>query len=190
MARSGQSDWPIRAMSLGLQRRFARDMRTTTDTLRFDARLNGPPHSLDGGFACGASAGIRGDTASVGILRPVPLEEPLEVLVDLDGESAEVTDSSNRLLATATKLDPFTMIAPVRPRFGDAEEARAATHSTVRATWCAASRWTRRNPWPLKNHRDVVAPLRPARACTARGVGSHGPSADSADDTTTTGRTT
>jgi hypothetical protein len=126
MARSGQSDWHIRAMSLGLQRRFARDMRTTTDTLRFDARLNGPPHSLDGGFACGASAGIRGDTASVGILRPVPLEEPLEVLVDLDGESAEVTDSSNRLLATATKLDPFT-IARGRPWFGDAEDARAAT---------------------------------------------------------------
>ena len=166
-------------MSRRRQRRFARDMRTTTDTLRFDARFNGPPRSVNGGFACGAIAETLGGTASVRLIRPVPLEEPLEVGVALDGQSAEVTDSGHRLLATATKVDPFTMIPPVRPRFGDAEEARAASplhgarHLLSNCVVCGGQRLDGLGvtPGPLTNRRDVLAaPFVPHERDTAGGV--------------------
>jgi hypothetical protein len=179
MARSGQSDWPIRAMSRRVQRRFAGDMRTTTDTLRFDARFNGPPRSVNGGFASGAIAETLGGTASVRLIRPVPLEESLEVVLDHDGQSAEVTDSSHRLLATATKLDPFTMVPPVTPGFADAEEARAASplhgarHLLSNCVVCGAQRLDGLGvtPGPLKDRRDVLAaPFVPHERDTAGGV--------------------
>jgi hypothetical protein len=154
-------------------------MRTTTDTLRFDARFNGPPRSVNGGFASGAIAETLGGTASVRLIRPVPLEERIEVLVDDDGQSAEVTDSSHRLLATATKLDPFTMIPPVTPRFADAEEARAASplhgarHLLSNCVVCGAQRLDGLGvtPGPLKNRRDVLtAPFVPHERDTVGGV--------------------
>ena len=154
-------------------------MRTTIDTLRFDARFNGPPRSVNGGFACGAIAESLGGTASVRLIRPVPLEEPLELSVDLDGQSAEVTDSGHRLLATATKLDAFTMIPPIRPRFGDAEEARAASpllgarHLLSNCVVCGAQRLDGLGvtPGPLTKHRDVLAaPFVPHERDAAGGV--------------------
>jgi hypothetical protein len=166
-------------MSRRLPQRFAGDMRTTTDTLRFDARFNGPPRSVNGGFACGGIAETLGGTASVRLIRPIPLEEPLEVVVALDGQSAQVTDSGHRLLATATKLDPFTMIPPVRPRFRDAEEARAgsplhgARHLLSNCVVCGAQRpdGLGVTPGPLKVRRDVLAaPFIPHERDTAGGV--------------------
>jgi hypothetical protein len=140
-------------------------MRTTTDTLRFDTRFNGPPHSVNGGFACGAIAEALGGTASVRLIRPVPLEKPLDVSVDLDGNSAEVTDSGHRLLATATKVDPFTMIPPITPSFGEAEDARAASplhglrHLLSNCVVCGAQRVDGLGvtPGPLANRRDLLA---------------------------------
>jgi hypothetical protein len=102
-------------------------MRTTTETLRFPARVNGPPRSANGGFAAGAIAQTLGGTASVRLIRPIPLEEPLDVTRDRDGLSAEVTDAHHKLLARATKVDPFTMTPPVTPEFRDAEDARATS---------------------------------------------------------------
>lgn len=154
-------------------------MRTTTDTLRFDARFNGPPRSVNGGFACGTIADTLGGTASVRLIRPVPLEEPLDVSVDLDGRSAEVTDSGHRLVATATKADPFTMIPPITPRFGDAEAARAASplqgarHLLSNCVVCGTQRLDGLGvtPGPLATRRDVLAaPFVPHERDTTDGV--------------------
>lgn len=166
-------------MSPRVPGRFAGGMRTTTDTLRFDARLNGPPRSVNGGFASAAIAETLGGTASVRLIRPVPLEEPLDVSVAIDGQSAEVADSGHRLLATATRVDPFTMIPPITPRFGDAEEARAASplhgarHLLSNCVVCGAHRADGLGvtPGPLTNRRDVLAaPFVPHERDTADGV--------------------
>ena len=107
--------------------RFAIGMRTTTHTIRLDARLNGPPRSANGGFASGAIAQSMGGTASVRLLRRVPLDTPLDVATDVDGIGAKVTDPDRQLIATVRRVDPFTLIPPVKPSFAQAAAARASS---------------------------------------------------------------
>lgn len=158
---------------------FAGGMTTTTTTLRLDARLNGPPHSANGGFACGMIAQTLGGTASVRLLRPIPLETPLDVDVDVDGLFAEVTDSHQALVAEVKRIDPFTMMPPVRPGFADAEAARAASplqgarHLLSDCVVCGPKRWDGMSvtPGPLVNRRDVLAaPFVPLEHDTTDGV--------------------
>lgn len=95
--------------------------------VRLDARLNGPPRSANGGFACGAIAQAMGGTASVRLVRPVPLETALEVARDGDGISAEVIAPDHQLIAEVRRVDPFTWSPPVKPSFAQAEAARASS---------------------------------------------------------------
>ncbi|WP_166878782.1 hypothetical protein [Salinibacterium sp. ZJ450] len=140
-------------------------MRTTTSTLRLDARLNGPPKSANGGFAAGTIAETLGGTASVRLIRPIPLESPLEVEMDTDGLTASVTDSDHQRVAEVRRVDPFTMIPPVRPSFADAEAARAASplqgarHLLSNCVVCGPERrdGLAVTPGPLANRSDVLA---------------------------------
>ncbi|HYI34721.1 MAG TPA: hypothetical protein VEX88_14770 [Glaciibacter sp.] len=140
-------------------------MKTTTSTLHLDARLNGPPTSANGGFACGTIAQALGGTASVRLIRPIPLGRPLEVNRDVSGPFAEVTDSRHQVVAEARQVDPFMMNPPVKPSFNDAEAARAASplqgarHLLSNCVVCGPERRDGMHvtPGPLANRSDVLA---------------------------------
>lgn len=158
---------------------FAGGMRTATRTISLDARLNGPPRSANGGFASGMIAETLGGTASVRLVRRVPLERALEVEMDADGGFASVTDSNHQLVAEARRVDPFTMIPPIRPSFADAEKARAssplqgARHLLARCVVCGTHRSDGLGvtPGPLDNRRDVLAaPFLPSERDSIDGV--------------------
>jgi hypothetical protein len=173
------SGWPVPGMRRPGLALFAGGMTTTTSTLRLDARLNGPPDSANGGFACGMIAQSLGGTASVRLIRPIPLETPLDVDVDVDGLFADVTDSHHERVAEVRRVNPFTMIPPVKPRFADAEEARAASplhgahHLLSDCVVCGPERRDGLSvtPGPLANRRDVLAaPFVPLERDTTDGV--------------------
>lgn len=140
-------------------------MEITTSTLRLDARLNGPRRSANGGFASGMIAETVGGTASVRLIRPIPLDSPLEVGMDADGFSAEVTDTHHDRVAEVRRVDAFTMIPPVIPGFADAESARAASplqgarHLLSTCVVCGPGRQDglEVTPGPLENRQDVLA---------------------------------
>lgn len=144
---------------------LASGMKTLTSTLSIDARLNGPPRSANGGFACGTIAQRLGGTASVRLLRPIPLETPLQVDVNVDGAFGQVIDSHRQLVAEVRQVDPFTMQPPVKPRFDDAEAARAASplhgarHLLSNCVVCGPERrdGLHVTPGPLADRGDVLA---------------------------------
>jgi hypothetical protein len=154
-------------------------MKTTTSTLRINARLNGPPRRANGGFACGTIAEALGNTVSVRLIRPIPLEAPLELTADTDRAVVQVVDSRHHLVAEVREVDPFTMTPPVRPGFADAEAARAvsplqgARHLLSSCVVCGPERrdGLHVTPGPLANLRDVLAaPFVPLQRDAADGV--------------------
>ncbi|MBX0300432.1 hypothetical protein K2F54_10635 [Cryobacterium sp. 1639] len=154
-------------------------MKTSTRTLQIDARLNGPPRSANGGFACGTIAQALGGTASVRLIRPVPLETPLEVEADVDGLVAQVVDPRHQLVAEVRQVDPFTMSPPVTPGFDDAEAARASSplhgfrHLLSNCVVCGPKRTDGLHvtPGPLATRSDVlVAPFLPLERDATDGV--------------------
>ena len=158
---------------------FAIGMTSTTSTLRINARLNGPPRSANGGFACGTIAEAIGSTASVRLIRPVPLETPLEVAADADRPFAQVIDSRHHLVAEVCQVDPFTMEPPVKPGFADAEAARAgsplqgARHLLSNCVVCGPERrdGLHVTPGPLADRSDVLtAPFVPLERDATDGV--------------------
>jgi len=154
-------------------------MKTTTRTLRIDARLNGPPRSANGGFACGTIAHAVGGTASVRLIRPVPLETSLEVEAGVDGLVAHVIDPGHHVVAEVRQVDPFTMVPPVMPRFDEADAARAASplhgarHLLSNCVVCGPERrdGLHVTPGPLATRRDVLAaPFVPSDRDSTDGV--------------------
>ena len=144
---------------------FALRMTTTTNTLRLDARLNGPARSANGGFACGTFANAVGGTASVRLNQPIPLDVPLCVDIHADGRSAQIIGSGHQLLAEARQVAPFIMEPPVTPSFADALAARAASplngarHLLSRCVVCGPERsdGMKVTPGPLRYRPDVLA---------------------------------
>lgn len=176
---SAMPGWPVAGMRRAEPPLFAIGMRTTAGTLRLDARLNRPPTSANGGFACGAIAETMGGTANVRLIRPIPLESPLEVNMDVDGLVARIADSHQRLIAEARRVNPFTMIPPVKPNFADAKAARAASplrgarHMFSNCVVCGPERRDGLGvtPGPLANRSDVlVAPYMPLERDATNGV--------------------
>ncbi len=176
--------WPVPGMRRAALTSFASGMTTittttTTSTLRLDARLNGPPGSANGGFACGTIAQALGGTASVRLIRRIPLESPLRVDIGEDGSFAEVTDSRHDVVAEAKRVGPFTMLPPVAPRFADAEAARAASplhgarHVLSKCVVCGPKRRDGLGvtPGPLAKRSDVLAaPFLPLERDSTDGV--------------------
>jgi hypothetical protein len=157
--------WPVPAMRRAHLPTFPRGMKTLTRTLQIDARLNGPPHSANGGFACGTIAEVLGGTASVRLIRPVPLATPLDVDVPTNDTVARVVDPRHRLVAEVTPVEAFTGIPPVRPEFGAAVAARAASplhgarHLLSNCVVCGPDRrdGLHVTPGPLATQPEVLA---------------------------------
>ena len=171
--------WPVPAMRRPRLPQLPIRMKTTTSTLYMNARLNGPPRSANGGFASGTFADAVGGTASVRLLRPIPLASPLEVELDDEGLSALVVDSRRQHLAEVSHVEPFTMPPPVRPGFGDAEAAREASplhgahHLLSSCVVCGPGRrdGLHVTPGPLANRADVLAaPFVPSERDATDGV--------------------
>lgn len=171
--------WPVPGMRPVDLPLFAVGMRTTTSMIRLDARLNGPARSANGGFASGMIAETVGGTASVRLLRPIPLEHPLEVKMDAGGLSASVTDAGDQRVAEVRRVDPFTTTPPVTPGFADAEAARAASslhgarHLLSNCVVCGTERLDGLGVTPglLENRRDVLAaPFLPLERDATDGV--------------------
>jgi len=171
--------WPVPAMRSAAPPLLPIGMKTTTSTLQIDARLNGPPHSANGGFACGTLAQPVGGTASVRLIRPIPLATPLEVDAAVDGLAARVMNPHHQLVAEVGPVDPFTLVPPVTPAFADAEAARAASplhgarHLLSNCVVCGPERvdGLHVTPGPLAYRSDVLAaPFVPSERHATDGV--------------------
>ena len=179
LARSGHAELARSGDEAGGPAQLAIGMKTTTSTIRINARLNGPPRSANGGFACGTIAEALGGTASVRLIRPVPLETPLEVTADVNRSLVQVVDARRHLVAEVREVDPFTMTPPVIPGFDDAEAARAASplqgsrHLLSHCVVCGPERrdGLHVTPGPLANWGDVLAaPFVPRQRDATDGV--------------------
>jgi hypothetical protein len=73
------------------------------------ARFNGPLESGNGGYSAGVVAGLLGGAAEVSLRSPVPLDEPLEALVE-DG-TARLLDGGE-LVAEGHRLADFDLDVP------------------------------------------------------------------------------
>jgi hypothetical protein len=69
----------------------------------FDRRFRGPPESANGGYASGVAAGLLGAPASVRLLRPPPLETPLDV--ERAGDRLIIVGDAPVIEATPSELE-------------------------------------------------------------------------------------
>lgn len=86
-------------------------------------RFNGPLDSGNGGYCSGVFAGLIEGQAAVNLRRPIPLDAPLDVVVE-DGQARVMHDGE--LIAEALPAPPpaLDVPAPVNPR-----QARAAARN-------------------------------------------------------------
>jgi hypothetical protein len=89
-------------------------------TLSVARRFQGPPTSGNGGYAAGLIANAIGESVTVRLHQPIPLERPLEVGGE-DSDRWEVR-SSDQLIATARRSTVTTEV-PSAPSYADALEA-------------------------------------------------------------------
>lgn len=91
------------------------------ESVTIPRRFNGPLESGNGGYSSGAFAAFAGGAAEVSLRRPVPLDTPLRVDRDDQGE-VRVFDGED-LVAEARPMPDFELDVPAPV---GAEEARAA----------------------------------------------------------------
>src|SRR4051794_19100105 len=116
----------------------------TPDQVSIPARFNGPPGSANGGYTCGVVAAALGPSANVRLLRPPPLEAPLERRHDADG--------AVRLLPADTTIAQGRGALP-----GVAAPAAPSVDVAARAAEAYAGRDPERHPFPTC---FVCGPLR------------------------------
>ncbi|WP_280512549.1 hypothetical protein [Nocardia farcinica] len=149
---------------------------STTTTLTLSAAENALPGMSNGGFACGAFAGLVGGTATVVLRHGVPLAVPLTATGD--GTKVAVTHGDT-LLATAAAVEPFVLEPPVRASMDQAEHARRShpmrgiEHPLSDCVVCGPDRddGLRVTSGPLPGHPDVLAsPFVPTERFAVAGV--------------------
>lgn len=89
-------------------------------TLSIAKRFRGPAESANGGYFAGSLAAHAGQTVTVRLLRPPPLEQPLEVCTLTDGTLAVMF--AGELIATAQPAR-LAVNAPPAPQYFEAVEA-------------------------------------------------------------------
>ncbi len=93
-----------------------------SDSFTVPGRFNGPLQSGHGGYAAGALAAFLEQPAEISLRSPVPLETPLDLVEDGDGQ---VRVLHGETLVLEGRPDPgFEIEVPAAPSL---EEARAAT---------------------------------------------------------------
>lgn len=90
--------------------------------LEIDPRFHGPPHSANGGYACGAIAALTTTPVTVSLRVPPPLGRSMAAEVDADG-AVHVHDGET-LVAEALPDTPAPMTPPARV---SVDRARAAS---------------------------------------------------------------
>lgn len=96
-------------------------MRTT-----ISSRFRGPAASGNGGYTCGITAlAVTPGPAEVRLMRPPPLERPLELAVGSDLSGSQLLDGSDTV-AVARPVDAIDVTPPEPITFDEATEAAAA----------------------------------------------------------------
>lgn len=78
--------------------------------LTIDPRFHGPPHSANGGYACGAVAALTDASVAVSLRVPPPLAHAMAATVGDDG--GVVLHDGDTLVAEAVPADPATVTPP------------------------------------------------------------------------------
>jgi hypothetical protein len=90
------------------------------------SRFNGPPHSANGGYACGVLGTLIGDSAEVTLRKPPPLDRALTIEVEGVGDERHLRLlDGDLLIASARAAEPQVSI-PEPPTFAAARAAEAA----------------------------------------------------------------
>ncbi len=89
-------------------------------TLSIAKRFRGPAESVNGGYFAGSIAAHAGQTVTVRLLRPPPLEQPLEVRTLTDGTLAVMFAEERIATAQPARL---SVNAPPAPQYFEAVEA-------------------------------------------------------------------
>ncbi len=140
---------------------------SSADELTIAGRFNGPPHSGNGGYCCGAVAAWMDGPAEVSLKAPPPLDTPLRVT----REGADiVVRQSEQPIAVATPAAAPALTPPVRPSFDAARRAAEGFFGFERHVFptcfvCgperAAGDGLRIFPGPLDGVNAVAAPWTP-----------------------------
>lgn len=96
-------------------------MRRTMADKRFleiARRFRGPPQSGNGGYTAGMLASAAAQPVEIRLMKPPPLEKPLEIREDPDGSRLLLMDG-DETVATATPRT-FELIAPRPPSYPEA----------------------------------------------------------------------
>lgn len=86
-------------------------------TVVVERRFNGPPHSANGGYVCGLIAGAIGESVSVRLHSPPPLETPLDVWQHSSSEWRIM--HGEQIVAVATRVHVQAHV-PKPPSYMDA----------------------------------------------------------------------
>jgi hypothetical protein len=92
-------------------------------TITVPARFNGPPSSGNGGYSCGVVAAALEGPAAVSLRRPVPLDRPLEIHHENDGNVCAFVD--DELIVEAVPASPLSAWDAGSVGLAEARAARA-----------------------------------------------------------------
>jgi len=84
-------------------------------------RFCGPPTSANGGYFCGLVASLSTDNVTVRLMKPPPLDTPLEAEVQADG--IIVVRNGTEIVAQARPAEPLALDTPVPPSYLEALDA-------------------------------------------------------------------
>lgn len=86
-----------------------------------DARFHGPPHSANGGYACGAVAELADGPVTVSLRVPPPLERAMSVEVENDGRLRMF--DGDTMVAEAVRTEPLDAEVPASVDLSAAQDA-------------------------------------------------------------------
>ena len=92
-----------------------------TTTLRIDSRFNGPPNTANGGYTCGLIAAAIGESVTVRLYSPPPLDTDLE-LSNADQSGKWLLKLGDKVIAAATPAQVRAHV-PTAPTYIEALEA-------------------------------------------------------------------
>lgn len=141
-------------------------------TLRIDARYNGPPDSANGGYACGLVAATIGDSVKVRLHQPPPLNTSLQLVsLSTAGNHSWQLLHEEKLIATAVPTQLHVHV-PTAPDYLHALDASVRYvghqhHPFATCFVCGPKRSTgdglRIFPGSIANTNIVAAPWMPHR---------------------------
>jgi hypothetical protein len=84
-------------------------------------RFCGPPTSANGGYFCGLVASLSPDNVTVRLMKPPPLDTPLDAQIQPDG--GIVVHNGTEVIAQARRAEPLAIETPVPPSYLEALDA-------------------------------------------------------------------